>query len=871
MYKGMYRWVAAGPGLCGLSGMRVFAWLAVCAAALGFNSSMVAAGLGPRTGNTTLRMPAHATPYPYSTVNALGDLTFTYPVNVVSAPGDTAHVFVVEQGGTIWAVNLNTMTRSVFLDISDRISYGRPEDEGGTLGIAFHPNYAANGHVFVYYLCNTATTDGTGRHNRLSRFTRSRGDSLKADAGSEVVLFSQYDELFNHNGGSLLFGPDGYLYITLGDEGYPNDIFDNGQRIDKDFFAGVFRIDVDHKPGSLTPNPHPSLDGRVNYWIPRDNPYVGATSFNGRAVDPARVRTEFYAVGLRSPWRMFLDAATGNIYVSDVGEIGLANGHSEEINLIVRGGNYGWPYREADGEGPKADQAPAGFSSLPPLITYPRGESGPGVGRAAIGGVVYRGGNFPELNGAYIFGDYYSGNVWKLRHSGYSVQEWTQLTAFPNGHLVSFGTDPRNGDVLICDIQDGMVKRLVHTPGAELPPATLADTGAFSDLQTLTPNPGIVPYDINVPFWSDGAIKSRWFSIPDPEGKIRAQGNGHWEFPEGTVFIKHFDLELVKGDPSSRRRVETRFLVRSGDGVYGATYRWNDAQNNATLVDAQGATQTFTVIDNGAARQQTWQFPSRNDCLTCHNPVAGHVLGMTGPQMNRNFDYGNFTANQIQALSKAGYFAGGAATGRKLVSPENRKASLESRVRSYLAANCSQCHQPGGFGRAPWDARITTPTARAGIINGVLNDTMGDPANRVVAPKSPEHSMILQRISTTDSRYRMPPIASSVVDTEAVSLITEWINSMQKRAMPLRVRVTNPRGMSTSQQVITIRGTASGDNLAGVIYSVNDGPEQTASGITTWSAEITLEPAVNRITVYAVDNTANRSRAVRKLIRYTPR
>ncbi|HWN94192.1 MAG TPA: PQQ-dependent sugar dehydrogenase [Methylomirabilota bacterium] len=830
----------------------------------------LAAGLGPRTGNNTLNMPANATLYPYTTVNALGDLSFSYPVNVVAAPGDSTRVFVVEQGGSIWAVNLNTMTRSVFLDISDRISYGRPEDEGGTLGLAFHPNYSANGYMFVYYLCNTATSDGNGRHNRLSRFTRSRNDPLKADASSEVILFSQYDELFNHNGGTVLFGPDGYLYITLGDEGYPNDVFENGQRIDKDFFAGVFRIDVDHKPGSLPPNPHPSLGGRVNYWVPPDNPYVGATSFNGRAVDPTRVRTEFYAVGLRSPWRMFQDAPTGNLYVSDVGEIGLPSGHSEEINLIVRGGNYGWPYREADAAGPKADETPGGFSSLPPLLTYARGESGPMVGRAAIGGVVYRGANFPELSGAYIFGDYYSGNVWKLRHSGYAVQEWAQLTAFPNGHLVSFGTDPRNGDVLICDIHDGMVKRLVPTPASALPPQTLAETGAFSDLQLLTPYSGIVPYDINVPFWSDGADKQRWFSIPDASAKIRPQPNGQWDFPEGTVFIKHFELEMVSGDPVSRRRIETRFLVRNSEGVYGVTYRWNDAQNNATLVDAPGDNQTFTVIDNGVARQQTWHFPSRNECLTCHNSVAGHVLGMNGAQMNRTFNYGTFTAQQIKALSQAGYFSGHAATGRKLVSPASQTASLDSRVRSYLAANCSQCHQPGGFGRSPWDARITTPTARAGIINGVLNDTMGDPAHRVVAPKSLDHSMILQRLLTLDPRYRMPPLGSSVIDTEAVNLMTQWINSLKKRAMPLRVRITAPRTATTREQIVTIRGTASGDNLAGVVYSVNDGPEQTASGITTWSAEVTLEPGVNRITVYAADNTANRSRPLRKVLRFAP-
>jgi uncharacterized repeat protein (TIGR03806 family) len=823
-----------------------------------------AAGLGRRVENTSLRMPLHANGLDYRLENAFGDLSFTHPMTVVTPPGERNRIFVAEQGGTIVVIsNLEQPARATFLDISDKVSYGRPEDEGGILGLAFHPNYAANGYFYVYYLCNTATADGTGRHNRLSRFTRSRNDSNKADPGSEVILFSQYDEKFNHNGGTLLFGPDGYLYLSLGDEGHPDDMFDNAQRIDKDFFSAVIRIDVDHRPTSLNPNPHRALGGRVNYWIPRDNPYVGATTFNGRAVSPDKVRTEFYAVGIRSPWRMFWDFPTDTLYLSDVGE-----NAGEEINVITRGGNYGWPYRLANEDGPKASEAPAGFGSIPPLLTYERGESGPSVGRAAIGGVIYRGSTFPELNGAFIFGDYYSGNIWKLRNSGNSLQEWTHLMTMPQFHLVSFGTDPRNGDILICDIGDGEVKRLVKPQASNGIPGSLAETGAFTDLGTLQPEPGIVPYDINAPFWSDGSLKQRWFSIPDPSAKIRPEAGGRWNFPEGSVFIKHFELELVKGDPSTRRRVETRFLVRNAEGIYGVTYRWNDAQNNAFLVGDGGDSQTFSINDNGVVRQQTWRFPSRSDCVTCHNPVAGHVLGLNGPQMNRTVRYGGAAANQIAALTQAGYFSGRAATGRKLVNPYATGAKLETRVRSYLEANCAFCHQPGGFGRSPWDARFTTPKARTGIVNGALSDTLGDPANRVVAPRSPEHSVLLQRIATLDSGRRMPPLASTVVDEEAVQMFTAWINGLPKKTTPLNVRVTTPRGGTTSSQVVTIGGTAQGDNLSRIIYTINDGPEQTTAGAGAWSADVGLEPGVNRVKVYAEDNQGNRSRPAQKTLRY---
>jgi len=865
MWDGFGSRVPAGCGVRGWKGWMASALRLGLFATVGVlvHSSCVAAALPRHNGNTTLRLPPDATAYSYTTENAFADLSFEFPVSLATPPGENKRIFVVEQTGRIILVaDPANPTRQVFLDISDRVAYASPEEEGGLLGLAFHPRYATNGYFYVFYLCNTATADGVGRHNRLSRFTRSRSDPTKADPGSEVILFSQYDEKFNHNGGAILFGPDGYLYVSLGDEGHPDDIYENAQRIDKDFFSAVLRIDVDRRPGSLTPNSHPALDGKINYGIPPNNPFVGVTSFNGKPVDPRRVRTEFYAVGIRSPWRMFYDFPTDTLYLSDVGE-----NAGEEINVIFRGGNYGWPYRLANSPGPKADQAPAGFSSISPLLTYERGESGPRVGRAAIGGVVYRGSRFPELNGAYIFGDYYAGNVWMLRNSGNTLQQWDLLTVMPQFHLVSFGTDPSNGDVLICDIGEGQVKRLVRTPPGGRVPDTLDQTGAFANLQTLEPNPGIVPYDINVSFWSDGAVKTRWFSIPDANAKIRNGSKGQWEFPEGTVFIKHFDLELERGNPNTRRRVETRFLVRKPGGVYGVTYRWNDAQNNATLVGEMGDYQMFAVNDGGVVRSQTWRFPSRQECLTCHNSVAGHVLGVIGPQMNRSFDYGNVTANQLQALAQAGYFAGAPSGGRKLVNPFGQSGSLETRVRSYLAANCAQCHQPGGAARSHWDARFAAPTARAGIVNGALTETFGNSANRVIAPQSVEHSMILQRMSTLEPGGRMPPLASSVVDREAVELITQWVNSLRKRNVPLSARITHPRTTTTSNPVLTIRGTARGDNLSRIVI-VNGDLEENGVGTTEWWGEIALQSGVNRILVYAEDNDGVRSRPAKKLIRY---
>ena len=169
---------------------------------------------------------------------------------------------------------------------------------------------------------------------------------------------------------------------------------------------------------------------------------------------------------------------------------------------------------------------------------------------------------------------------------------------------------------------------------------------------TMTPRRGIVPYEINVPFWSDNAKKKRWFSLPDTSLKFGFSREGSWNFPATTVWIKHFDLEMTNGVPQSSRRIETRFLVRNSEGVYGVTYRWGGSTSNATLVPDGGMDENFVIRDGATTRTQVWHYPSRNECLTCHTPVAGHALGFNTAQLNRNYDYG-IVANQIYAFNDA--------------------------------------------------------------------------------------------------------------------------------------------------------------------------------------------------------------------------
>ncbi|MDP3071751.1 MAG: PQQ-dependent sugar dehydrogenase [Opitutaceae bacterium] len=724
-----------------------------------------------RVAATSLRVPANPPAAAFTTERVFAPLTFTQPVAVVTPPGETRRLFIVEKTGRIWLipdVTATPPTRTLFLDLAGRVTVSATStsDERGLLALAFHPAYATNGQFYVWYTTTTTSAAGTGLHDRLARFRVSATDPNAADPASEQPLISQRDEADNHNGGQLAFGPDGHLYLSLGDEGGANDQFANSQRLDRDFFAGVIRIDVDRRPGSLAPNAHPAVHPGT-YAIPPDNPWVGATTFNGAAVNPAAVRTEFWAVGLRNPWRMAFDSATGRLWLGDVGQ-----GAREEINVITRGGNYGWSYREGFIAGPRANPpAAASATFLPPIWDYPN----PAQGLSVTGGLVYRGARLPALVGHYVFGDFVSGRIWALDPDGenpVAAHRVSQIAT--DGGVSSFGLNPATGDLLITDLLENQIKRLV--PAAPAPaaawPATLSATGAFANLATLAPAPGVVAYEPNVSFWSDHARKRRWFALPDATSVFGFSADGAWALPTGAVWVKHFDLELTRGLAATARRIETRFLVKTAAGIHGATYRWNDAQTDATLVAEEGADATFTVTEDGVARGQTWRFPSRGECLTCHTSAGGYALSFNTRQLNR----GDFLAT----LAAAGYLSvtpPAAATLPALTPADHPTASLEGRVRSYLEANCAACHQPGGPALGHWDARSSVPLSLANLVNGPLIDDAGDPSNRVIAPGDAARSRLLQRVATRGPG-QMPPLASHEHDRAAESLLAQWIAAL---------------------------------------------------------------------------------------------
>jgi glucose/arabinose dehydrogenase len=391
-------------------------------------------------------------PLPYVTEPAF-NLRFDQPLAIVSAPGDTQRLFILEKPGQIVVIpDLDRPSKKTFLDLRSRV--GSDDVEQGVLALAFHPDFQRNRQFYVWYTSCLRVNGAWVREDRLSRFTVLADNPNAADPTSEQRLITQADDAPNHNGGELLFGPDGYLYLSVGDEGGANDQYRNSQHIDHDFFAGILRIDVDRRSGNLAPNPHAAVHTGT-YSIPADNPFVGATEFNGRPVDAAKVRTEFWAVGLRNPWRMSFDARTGLLWCADVGQ-----DREEEIDIITRGGNYGWNYREATQV--FRGTAPAAAKFVEPIWQYSHAD-----GLSITGGFVSRGTRYPDLDGKYLFADFVFGHVWALAPSGEnsvtasSVRQIAQSEA-----IASFGRDPRTGDILLTSLGNGRILRLVKNPKA---------------------------------------------------------------------------------------------------------------------------------------------------------------------------------------------------------------------------------------------------------------------------------------------------------------------------------------------------------------------------------------------------------------------
>ena len=579
-------------------------------------------------------------------------------------------------------------------------------------------------------------------HHVVSRFT-AKGD--QALPGSEKVLLEGDDQSklggsipAGHQGGATHFGKDGKLYIAIGEQtaGMPSQSLET-------FQGKLLRI-----------NP----DGT----IPDDNPFFGKTRDKYRAI---------WALGLRNPFTFAVQPGTGRMFINDVGASSW-----EEIDEGVAGANYGWPHVE----GPSTRR-----EFREPLHAYGRA-----VGKSIAGGVFYnpRTAQFPAAYvGKYFFADFMDNWIQTIdpddpravRPFATELLRPVDLQLAPDGSLYVLNRymwvkdDKFKGStgtlVSIRYASDRASQKLPPPPPPSRPvalgrptlpdrmPELLSRTGAFTSLATLAPAPGVVPYSVHSPLWSDGAAKSRWIAPPQG-GRIGFREKGEWTFPNGTAFIKHFELG---------KRLETRFLVVTSAGGFGVTYRWRPDGSDADLL-AQGERE-----DLG---RQTWAYPGRLDCLVCHTAGAGFVLGvktrqLCGPDLLRLTSLG-LLDRDIEEKDLASLV--------RLAPVTDSGASLEHRVRSYLDSNCSQCHRPGGA-RGNLDLRFDTPLSRQGVVGGALiSGDLGVKEARAVAAGDPDRSALLHRLSRRGDVFQMPPLATNLPDADALGAIESWIRGIPK-------------------------------------------------------------------------------------------
>ncbi|MDB5320675.1 MAG: hypothetical protein JWN40_2306 [Phycisphaerales bacterium] len=320
------------------------------------------------------------------------------------------------------------------------------------------------------------------------------------------------------------------------------------------------------------------------------------------------------------------------------------------------------------------------------------------------------------------------------------------------------------------------VKTVLNMPAAPggAAPKLLSEVGAFQELAALTPAAGLMPYDINVSFWSDGAAKHRWIGLP-VGGKLGFSAEGEWSFPPGTVFVKNFELPADQvGSGRSRPLIETRVLVCGADGgVAGASYKWRDDGSDADLVSEP----IVAPVGGGGTNARNWYFPGRDDCRVCHTPAAGGVLGVKTRQINRSL--GDAGENQLVKWNRLGLFKdeiGDIERFAKLRPAADFSATVEDRARSYLDVNCANCHRPGGVA-GNFDARFDTPLGRQNLIDGPVLIDLGIDRARVIAPRDVWRSIALARVETSDLT-RMPPLAHEQVDREGAGVLRAWIESL---------------------------------------------------------------------------------------------
>ena len=695
----------------------------------------------PDSGDVTVPLPLHACVFPpqppadpVKLVNAFPNLIFSKPVFLTHRGDGSNRLYVVEQEGRIETFENTPLAAGsdLFLDVSDLLIHPTGYTaECGLLGLAFHPDPENPAPVFINY----TTNEGGAFRTVISRWSLQAGNPNAVDPASETVILEIPQPYNNHNGGMIGFGPDGLLYIGMGDGGSAGDPLGHGQNKET-LLAAILRIDID----SASP-----------YAIPPDNPLMNSAG-----------RDEIYAWGLRNPWRFDFDPLTHELWTGDVGQK-----QQEEVDIIIKGGNYGWNVTEGDACHLAQTCNTTGF--IAPVLTYTHS-----VGKSITGGAVYRGSEVPSLYGKYIYADYVTKLVFAWEKDG-EEPPTEPLLISPAG-ISSFGVDEQ-GELHALGLSDGRIRKFVEAfpvPTNPLPP-TLSEAHCFSSLETLSPLGGVHPYDVSAPFWADGALKQRWVALPHGTAFSWTE-DGELVAPVDTVFLKHFEMQT--STENSPRRLETRVLIVEGPGaVRGHTYRWNEEGTEAHLLQG-GATEA--LAGDSVPEGFTWQYPSAGQCLTCHTDVSGGVLGFNARQLQGTSSAGT---TSLQSLLDAGAILPlSSPLPEALPDPADASVDLADRARAYLDSNCSHCHQPDGPTPTALDLRYTTlleDMSACGL--EPEKGSLGIDTPALLMPGSPDQSIVLQRmLAPAESGHRMPPLGSLLADPLGTSVIQAWIVALEQ-------------------------------------------------------------------------------------------
>lgn len=686
-----------------------------------------APGLSERPSNTQCLATRFQQPASIRLEPMLPEGALQAPVNMTPLPGSDDVFYVLEQGGRIWRLQRRgdgfEMQEWVDLSAHFPIMFLRNGcHECGLFSLTFHPEFEKNGYIYLSY-----TEGGDGEIPLVSHVARVRSE----DGGRTLVTeedgrpwreslyqVPQPDDV--HNGGQLRFGPDGYLYLTLGDGGPIGDPKENSQNTD---------------------NPYGSMLRLTDEGEPAPGNKAGGLP-------------EVYAYGLRNAWGWSFDRKTGTLWAGDVG-----GGRIEEIDIIENGGNYGWPCMEGREPTGKCDVE---GDVVEPIWDYTRAH-----GRSITGGYVYRGEAMPELYGTYFFSDFGSGGIWGLEQDGDDYHQ--RLLLHTGSVIVAFAEDYR-GELYLVDYEKGSVYRVLPAqphPDRQQIPERLSETGCMDPEDPSRPSDALIPYDVREPFWSDGARKERYMALPE-KATVSVSEEGDLIFPVGSVLVKQFHLK--------DQLVETRLLLNQEQtGWIGYSYQWNKEQTEAHRLE------TSADVDWDG---QLWHYPSSAECAQCHTPAAGHALGPEIRQLDRPFHYtgSGLWANQLDTLASLEVFdrpLPGSLREPTMPASRDERASLEQRARAYLHSNCANCHRPKGISQSNMDWRYDTPMALTESCDKPpKRGDLGIAEARLIAPGEPERSILWQRMAHQDA-HRMPPLGSHRIDQEGADLVAEWIRSLE--------------------------------------------------------------------------------------------